>query len=140
MSEGVSHTTLHTVTLFGIPNCDQVKKSRAWLSEHGIVHAFHDFKKVGLSQQLIAHWLTTCDWTTLLNRKSSTWRGLPDARRAAVTDVEQATALMLEAPSIVKRPILQLDSHTLIGFDAALYHNVFQSYFNLQTTKYGART
>ena len=140
MSKGVSHATLRTVTLFGIPNCDQVKKSRVWLSEHDVAYAFHDFKKAGLSQQMIAHWLTTCDWTTLLNRKGSTWRGLPDTRRAAVTDAEQATALMLDAPSIVKRPILQYGSHTLIGFDAALYYDLFQAHLNLQTIRTGART
>ncbi len=140
MSDGGFQDALQPVTLYGIPNCDQVKKARGWLTEHGVEFTFHDFKKAGLSRTLIAHWLTTVDWTTLLNRKGTTWRGLPDERRAAVTDAEAATVLMLEAPSIVKRPVLQSGSRTLVGFDAAVYCTLFQTLFNSKTPDSGTRT
>ena len=132
MSDGVPLP----VVLHGIPHCDQVKKARAWLTEHDVAYTFHDFKKAGLSPAVIAHWLTTVDWQTLVNRKGTTWRALPEARRAAITDASHAALLMLESPSIVKRPVLQRDADTLVGFDAALY----QALFNLPTTATGAPT
>ena len=119
---------IHPVTLYGIPNCDQVKKARTWLSEHGIDHDFHDFKKSGLTRPLVAHWLASIDWTTLVNRKGTTWRALPEARRAAVADADAATVLMLEAPSIVKRPVLQHGICTSVGFDATHYASLFSSH------------
>lgn len=144
MSDDGWKDTGQTVKLFGIPNCDQIKKARRWLTEHGIAYTFHDFKKVCLSRQLVAHWLTSTDWTTLVNRKGTTWRALPNARRAAVTDAEEATALMLETPSVVKRPVLQCGSHVVVGFDAARYQAFFSSLIasllTLQTTEPGART
>lgn len=124
------------VTLYGISNCDQVKKARNWLTEHGIDYTFCDFKKSALSRALVTNWLSSTEWTTLINHNGTTWRALTDQRRATITDAEQATLLMLQAPSIVKRPVLQHGAHTMVGFDAGLY----DSHFTLQSTDTGART
>lgn len=114
-----------TITLYGIPNCDQVKKARAWLNARGLAHEFHDFKKAGIDRQLVQCWLTDIPWETLLNRKGTTWRSLPDDRRAQVSDAGSATELMLEAPSIVKRPVLAADGKTYAGFSEELYQTIF---------------
>jgi arsenate reductase len=119
-----------TITLYGIPNCDQVKKARTWLAAHGHVHVFHDFKKAGITQSLIEGWLRKLSWEVLVNRKGTTWRALPDARKAAIIDVRSATALMLESPSIVKRPVLVVgDSVPVavhVGFSDEAYQQIFK--------------
>lgn len=114
------------ITLYGIPNCDTVKKARAWLDGRGIAYAFHDFKKAGVSRELIDAWLRDVDWEMLLNRKGTTWRGLSDERKAAAVDAHGAAALMLEAPSLIKRPVLALDDATHVGFSDALYQRIFR--------------
>jgi len=109
-------------TVYGIPNCDTVKKARAWLTERGIDHTFHDFKKQGASAELIAGWLATQDWQTLVNRKGTTWRTLDDASRNAVVDAASATALMLAQPSVIKRPVVVwAEQRITVGFDAAVF-------------------
>lgn len=113
------------LTLFGIPNCDQVRKARAWLAEHGIEAVFHDLKMSGLTQAAIEGWLQRVDWDTLVNRKGTTWRALDDARKAAITSRTPAVVLMLEQPSIVKRPVLQGAAGILVGFDPARYATYF---------------
>jgi len=111
-----------TLTVYGIPNCDSVKKARAWFSAQNQAHVFHDFKKQGLSAELLALWLKTLDWQTLLNRKGTMWRRLDDASRAAVVDVASASALMLNQPSIIKRPVVHWPDGTLtVGFDPVKY-------------------
>lgn len=114
------------VTLYGIPNCDTVKKARTWLTQNGIEYVFHDFKKAGLSPELVNNWLSQVQWDVLVNRKGTTWRALPDERKASVTDAERAAALMLESPSIIKRPVLTSDGRTHVGFSDALYQQIFQ--------------
>lgn len=113
------------ITLYGIPNCDQVKKARAWLDEHDRPYHFHDFKKAGITPALIEGWLQQIDWEILLNRKGTTWRALPDERKAAIVDAGSATALMLESPSIVKRPVLVSDAVVHVGFNDAAYQQLF---------------
>jgi arsenate reductase len=120
------------VVLYGIPNCDQVRKARAWLDTHRVLHAFHDFKKAGIDRGLIDAWLKDVPWETLLNRKGTTWRGLPEERKAAVTDAEAAALLILESPSIVKRPLLTLGAgvadstaKSYCGFTPELYQRLF---------------
>ena len=113
------------VTLYGIPNCDTVKKARTWLTQNGIEYDFHDFKKAGLSPELVNGWLAQVQWDVLVNRKGTTWRALPDERKAAVTDAASAAALMLESPSIVKRPVLTCDGSTHVGFADPLYQQIF---------------
>lgn len=111
-----------TVTLFGIPNCDSVKKARAWLAAEGIGYAFHDFKRDGLSQALLDEWLRSVGWELLLNRKGTTWRRLDEAARASVRDAESAGAVMLAQTSLVKRPVVRwADASISVGFDAARF-------------------
>jgi arsenate reductase len=114
-----------TITLYGIPNCDTVKKARTWLAAHGHTVAFHDFKKQGLERATVAAWLEQLDWEVLVNRKGTTWRKLPDERRAAVVDKASALALMLEAPSIIKRPVLAGAGPLQVGFSDDAYRQLF---------------
>ena len=115
------------ITLFGIPNCDTVKKARTWLDANGIAFSFHDFKKAGLDAAQVEAWLKDQSWDVLVNRKGTTWRGLSDERKASITDNASATALMVELPSIVKRPVLQADGKALqVGFSDALYQQIFK--------------
>jgi arsenate reductase len=115
-----------TTTLYGIPNCDTVKKARTWLLDHDIAFTFHDFKKQGLSAGLAAGWLERLDWETLVNRKGTTWRTLTDERRAQVIDKDSALALMLENPSVVKRPVLDDGGALSVGFSDAQYSQLFK--------------
>lgn len=115
------------ITLHGIPNCDTVKKARTWLDTHGHAYAFHDFKKAGLDQATVDAWLKQVPWETLVNKKGTTWRGLPDDVKASVVDAGSATALMLENTSVIKRPVLCVNNHVLVGFDPALYEKTLQA-------------
>jgi Spx/MgsR family transcriptional regulator len=109
-------------TLYGIPNCDTVKKARAWLAEHGVAATFHDFKKQGVPQAELDTWLADLGWEVLLNRKGTSWRKLDDATRAAVVDVASARALMLQSPSVIKRPVVQWPGGALtVGFDPQVF-------------------
>ena len=104
-------------TLYGIPNCDTVKKARAWLTEHGVAHAFHDFKKQGVPVDALDRWLAAAGWETLVNRKGTTWRGLDEATRAAVVDTASARALLLQHASVIKRPVVEwMDDAVTVGF------------------------
>lgn len=114
-------------TLHGIPNCDQVKKARTWLAAHGIEFVFHDFRKSGIHHAMIDTWLHDVTWDVLLNRKGTTWRALSDEHKATIVDAPSASRLMLENPSIIKRPVLHVGGRTHVGFDEALYRHIFQS-------------
>jgi Spx/MgsR family transcriptional regulator len=104
--------------LYGIPNCDTVKKARAWLTGQGIAHEFHDFKKAGVPPERLDAWLAAAGWERLLNRKGSTWRRLPPAEQAAVTDAASARVLMLRQPSVIKRPVAEWpDGRITVGFE-----------------------
>lgn len=109
-----------TTTLHGIPNCDTVKRARAWTAEHGVATTFHDFAKAGVPADRLLAWVEACGWETLLNRKGTTWRKLDDTRRAAVVDAASAMALMRAHPSCIKRPVVDwADGRVTVGFDAA---------------------
>ncbi len=95
-------------TLYGIPNCDTVKKSRAWFDEHHHPYTFHDFKKQGVPEQALSAWIAALGWEALLNKKGTTWRKLDAATQASVIDAPSAQALMLDHPSIIKRPVVAL--------------------------------
>jgi arsenate reductase len=114
-----------TPTLYGIPNCDTVKEARAWLAEHGVAHAFHDYKKQGVPLALLDDWIAALGWQALLNRKGTTWRKLDPARQAAVQDAASARALMLEQPSVIRRPVLVRGGELRVGFDAADWARLF---------------
>lgn len=92
--------------VYGIPNCDSVKKARAWLTEQGLDHVFHDFKKQGVPEAQLQQWLDACGWELVLNRKGTTWRQLDAATQAAVQDAASARALMLQQASVIKRPVI----------------------------------
>ncbi|MDP3841585.1 MAG: ArsC family reductase [Oxalobacteraceae bacterium] len=119
-----------SITLYGIPNCDTVKKARNWLDARALAHTFHNFKKDGVTPSLIEAWLRDNDWEALINRKGTTWRALDDARKAGVVDAPSAIALMCEAPSVIKRPVLTIGNaaaqHVNVGFSEAHYQQIFQ--------------
>jgi arsenate reductase (glutaredoxin) len=106
------------ITLYGIPNCDTVKKARAWLDERGFAHAFHDYKKQGVPQADMRAWMKLHGWEKLLNRRGPTWRKLDPAQQASVTDAASALAVMNEQSSVIKRPVLVRGDTVLVGFDA----------------------
>jgi arsenate reductase len=106
--------------LYGLRNCDSVRKARAWLQAHGIEVPFHDFRAEGLEPDRLRRWCEAVGWERLLNRAGTTFRGLPEAQRQAV-DAERAFALMLAQPAMIKRPVLEHDGQVLVGFDADRY-------------------
>lgn len=107
-------------TLYGIPNCDTVKKARIWLGEHAIAYQFHDYKKAGVPEAELRGWVDRLGWEKLLNRAGTTFRKLPDAEKADL-DAEKAIALMLANPSAIKRPVLVQGDTLLAGFDPDTY-------------------
>jgi len=115
------------ITLYGIPNCDSVKKARIWLDQAGLAYQFHDFKKAGLDKATISTWLKQVAWETLVNKKGTTWRNLPDATKASVVNAATATTLMLENTSVIKRPVLCMKDQVLVGFDADLYKKTLKT-------------
>jgi Spx/MgsR family transcriptional regulator len=113
------------IKLYGIPNCDTVKKARTWLASHDIAVEFHDFKKQGLSAELAQDWLTQAPWELLINRKGLTWRKLTDEQKI-IADNTAAQQLMLDKTSVIKRPLLIKNGKLLhIGFDDAAYKKLF---------------
>jgi arsenate reductase len=115
------------ITLYGIPNCDTVRKARAWLDDKGVDYAFHDFKKAGVSRAMLEGWTSVVSWDTLVNRRGTTWRDLPEARRDAVVDADSAMVLMMESPSVIKRPVLAAFGGVHVGFSAEQYSDIFSS-------------
>jgi arsenate reductase len=109
-----------TPTLYGIPNCDTVKKARNWLDQHGVAYAFHDYKKAGIDRARLEGWVAEHGWETVLNRAGTTFRALADADKAGL-DADEAVALMLAQPSMIKRPVLDLGGRTLVGFKPDIY-------------------
>ena len=113
------------ITLYGIPNCDTVKKARTWLTANGHDATFHDFKKQGLAAATVSAWLDQLDWQVLVNCKGTTWRKLTDEQKADVVDNASAQALMLETPSVIKRPVLARDGKYSVGFSDTQYQALF---------------
>ncbi|MBG6081123.1 ArsC family reductase [Rubrivivax gelatinosus] len=106
--------------VYGIPNCDTVKRARAWLAEHGRDYTFHDFKKAGVPEARLDAWIGALGWEPLVNRQGTTWRKLDEALRAGVVDATSARALMLAQASVIKRPVVEWDDGRItVGFDAA---------------------
>jgi arsenate reductase (glutaredoxin) len=106
------------VTLYGIPNCDTVKKARAWLSGQDVAHEFHDFRKQGVPTAHLDAWIAQLGWEKLVNRKGTSWRKLDPATQGGVKDDASARALMLAQPSVIKRPVVEWGARTTVGFDA----------------------
>lgn len=109
-----------TTRMFGISNCDTVKKARAFLAEHRLEHQFHDYARLGVPPASLDRWIAGLGWEALLNRKGTTWRKLDDAQRAAVIDAGKARALMTRHASVIKRPVMEWANGDLtVGFEAA---------------------
>lgn len=109
-----------TITLYGIRNCDTVKKARAWLNAHGVAYAFHDYKTAGIDEGRLRGWVDRLGWPAVLNRAGTTFRKLPDADKADL-DAAKAVALMGAHPSAIKRPMLEAGDTLLAGFSADRY-------------------
>lgn len=109
-----------SITMYAIPNCDTVKKARVWLEEHGIGYVFHDYKKSGADAEKLGQWIDEHGWEMVLNRAGTTFKKLPEADKADI-DKSKAIALMLAQPSMIKRPVLDVGTHRLVGFKPDLY-------------------
>ena len=109
-----------SITIYGIKNCDTMKKARAWLDEHGVAYEFHDYKIAGIDREQLEKWSKKVGWETLLNRAGMTFRKLPDKDKAKI-DEKKAIALMLEQPSMIKRPVLDLGGKLVVGFKPEIY-------------------
>ena len=113
------------VTLYGIANCDTVKRARAWLDGQGLAYDFHDFKKSGVPPVRLDAWIIAMGWEALVNRQGTTWKKLDEAARAAVVDAASARALMLAAPSVIKRPVVEWPQGRIsVGFDPARFNDL----------------
>ncbi|MQP63808.1 ArsC family reductase [Niveispirillum sp. SYP-B3756] len=108
------------VTLYGIKNCDTMKKARTWLDSAGVDYVFHDYKASGIDRPTLEGWVASLGWEILLNRAGTTFRKLPEAAREGL-DQEKAVALMLDQPSMIKRPVLDIDGKLLVGFKPETY-------------------
>lgn len=108
------------ITIYGIRNCDTMKKARDWLDGHGVDYAFHDYKATGIDAAHLKEWAGKVGWETLLNRAGTTFRALPEADKAGI-DEARAIALMLAQPSMIKRPVLDAGDTLLVGFKPGLY-------------------
>lgn len=114
------------VTIYGIRNCDTMKKARAWLDKSGVEYKFHDYKSVGIERDLLERWAKKLGWETLLNRAGTTFRKLPEKDKQ-VSDAKKAIALMLSQPSMIKRPVLELSGGKLVvGFKPEMYAAAFR--------------
>lgn len=112
------------ITVYGIPNCDTVKKARAWLSAQGLAYQLHDFKKLGVPEIALACWIKAIGWEALVNTRGTTWRGLDDAARLSVINTSSAQALMVHHPSVIKRPVVEwTPSDVSVGFDEAAWRS-----------------
>lgn len=111
-------------TIYGIRNCDTMKKARAWLDGKGIAHAFHDYKAAGIDRSRLEGWVRRAGWETLLNRAGTTFRKLPEGDRDGLTEAK-AVAPMLAQPSMIKRPVLEARGQLLVGFKPEQYDDLF---------------
>jgi len=108
------------ITLYGIKNCDTMKKAFQWLDKHGVEYQFHDYKKQRIDEKTLSAWSKKVGWETLLNRRGTTWRKLPDKVKDTINE-KSALKIMQEQPSIIKRPVLKQGSSCIVGFDEKQY-------------------
>lgn len=114
-----------SITLYGIPNCDTVKKARQWLDSNGTAYRFHDFRKDGLTEPEVKRWIDALGWETVLNRKGTTWRQLPEDVRNSVSD-KNIAKLLVEHPTLIKRPVLETGTQIHCGFKADDYQSLLK--------------
>ena len=115
-----------TITLYGIRNCDTMKKARAWLDAHKVEYAFHDYKKEGIAPKLLQAWADEVGWEALLNRAGTTFRALADKDKENLTE-KKAVVLMAAQPSMIRRPVLDLGKTRVVGFKPEIYARLFKS-------------
>lgn len=113
------------ITLFGIPNCDTMKKARRWLKANDVLYTFHDYKKSSVPEDELNRWVKNIGWEILLNRRGTTWRKMNDAVKDNI-DEALAIKVMLENPSAIKRPVLEIDDQLLVGFSEDIYKEAFK--------------
>jgi Spx/MgsR family transcriptional regulator len=113
------------ITVYGIPNCDTMKKARAWLAAHGVAYAFHDYKKVGIDEQTLRGWARELGWRSLLNTRGMMWRKVPQDVRDNI-DESTAIRLMTETPAMIKRPVLDTGTARHVGFTPERYEAIFR--------------
>ena len=113
-----------TTTIYGIKACDTMKKARTWLDDHRVEHAFHDYKTKGIGREVLEAWSGSVGWETLLNRSGTTFKKLQDADKAGL-DQAKAIALMLAQPSMIKRPVLDVNGRLIVGFKPETYEAAF---------------
>ncbi|WP_370301514.1 ArsC family reductase [Alkalimarinus coralli] len=111
--------------MYGIKNCDTIKKARKWLDEKGIGYTFHDYKKDGTNEALFQDWLSSLGWEAVINRRGTTWRKLSEEQKSSM-DNSSALAVMMENPSIIKRPLLEHEGKRILGFKAEEYESAFK--------------
>ncbi|MEJ2321693.1 MAG: ArsC family reductase [Gammaproteobacteria bacterium] len=111
------------ITLYGIPNCDTMKKARKWLADNEIDYLFHDYKKLGIERDKLGEWIEAVGWEVLLNRRGMMWRKVPDEVKASI-DEASAIELMLETPTIIKRPVLEARGKVTVGFKPEIYEEL----------------
>lgn len=112
------------IKLYGIPNCDTIKKARSWLDKHGVDYEFHNYKKQGVPEKELKAWIKQLGWEVLLNKRGTTWRQLDEDTKAKVNQAS-AIQIMLDNPSIIKRPVLDVDGQYHVGFSADHYQQLF---------------
>ena len=112
------------IKLFGIPNCDTIKKTKKWLEQNNIDYTFHDYRKDGISSEMVSDFCQQLDWQQVLNKRGTTYRQLDDATKESLT-AESVIALLVEHPAMIKRPILQKDNELYLGFKAEQYQSIF---------------
>ena len=112
---------MNSLVLFGIQNCDQVRKAKSWLTANAITFTFHDFRVAGVSQELLDSWLVHLPWDSLINRRGTTWRQLSEEQRKGVVDQASASTLLLANPTLIKRPVVISGKTVLVGFNADLW-------------------
>jgi arsenate reductase len=111
--------------VYGIKNCNTVKKALDWLTENKIAYEFHDFKKLGVSESKLGEWADKLGWEPLVNKRGTTWKQLEPERQKAVNSKQEAFKLMQEKTSVIKRPVIETDNGVLLGFDEAEYKKLF---------------
>jgi arsenate reductase len=114
---------MEALTMYGIRNCDTVKKARAWLDEHGVEYGFHDYKVAGIDVARLERWCGEVGWEALLNRAGTTYRKLADSQKQNLNQ-DRAKALMLAQPSVIKRPVVELNGKLIVGFKPELYKSI----------------
>lgn len=117
---------MNTITVYGIHNCDTIKKTLDWFKKHKKQVVFHDYKKEGISKEKLTMWNKQVGWEVLLNKKSTTWRGLTADEQIAITTTAAAIKLMQTSNSIIKRPVIEFGNHLLVGFDESKLSTIFK--------------